>query len=446
MKNQKSSFYLISLGCAKNLVDSTSMADLLKKQGYIQLNNPSLAEYLIVNTCGFIESARQESISVINELAKNKKNGQILIAAGCMTQRYQENLLEMVDGVNGMIGTRSWMDIMDLIRSIEIKPESRVHLHFPNVKTIGRDEKGVNRIAIQGNSSYLKIADGCRRHCAFCAIPMIKGPLVSRSIDNIVRDACYLESLGIKEINLIAQDVTDYGNDLGMKDGLVLLLHELLEKAPNIPWIRLLYTFPGYVSHDLITLMKDEPRLLPYLDMPLQHAEPEILKSMQRPSNMQWVRDTLKLMREKIPELVLRTTFIVGYPGETEEKFETLLNFVKEIEFDHIGVFTYSFEKGTSVEPLGDPIAPEIKTQRIERIMSIQSRISLKKNQALIGNKLDVLIEGKDKKQNILIGRSYRDAPEIDGLVIVQGKGELGEILQVKITAALEHDLIGKVI
>lgn len=440
---KKKTFYLVSLGCAKNSVDSDSMAALLQRDGYTAVENPSKAEILIVNTCGFIQQARQESLNVLNELAAEKRAGQLLIAAGCLTERYRENITDSVAGIDGIIGTRRWMDIVNLAQELRANPQIPRY-HLPEVDRIGTDEQGVLRVSVQGASSYLKIADGCRRACAFCSIPLIKGPPVSRPIESIIHEAEVLQDNGILELNLIAQDTTDYGSDLGMKDGLVTLLEKMLPKIPEIPWVRVLYAYPGFVSDALIDLMSANNQLLPYLDIPLQHAHPEMLKRMKRPSDMDWVRQTIEKMRKRIPSLALRTTFITGFPGETEDEFQTLLDFIREIEFDHLGVFPYSFESGTSAEPLGDPIPNEEKERRVAEIMHLQEGISLKRNQRLIGNQLDVLIEGNG--DGISVGRSYRDAPEIDGLVIVEDIADVGEIVPVQITGALTHDLMGKLI
>lgn len=440
---KKKTFYLVSLGCAKNSVDSDSMAALLQRDGYAAVENPSKAEILIVNTCGFIQQARQESLNVLNELAAEKRAGQLLIAAGCLTERYRENITDSVAGIDGIIGTRRWMDIVNLAQELRANPQIPRY-HLPEVDRIGTDEQGVLRVSVQGASSYLKIADGCRRACAFCSIPLIKGPPVSRPIESIIHEAEILQDNGILELNLIAQDTTDYGSDLGMKDGLVTLLEKMLPKIPEIPWVRVLYAYPGFVSDALIDLMSANNQLLPYLDIPLQHAHPEMLKRMKRPSDMDWVRQTIEKMRKRIPSLALRTTFITGFPGETEDEFQTLLDFIREIEFDHLGVFPYSFESGTSAEPLGDPIPNEEKERRVAEIMHLQEGISLKRNQRMIGNQLDVLIEGNG--DGISVGRSYRDAPEIDGLVIVEDIANVGEIVPVQITGALTHDLMGKLI
>ena len=437
----KKTYYLVSLGCAKNSVDSESMAELLERSGYTSVEKPSTAGMLIVNTCGFIQQARQESLDVLQELAAGKKPGQYLIAAGCLTERYRERLVQSVPGIDGIIGSRRWMDILELVEELRQSNELPRY-HLPDAPTIGRDEKGVLRVAVQGASAYLKIADGCRRPCAFCSIPLIKGPPVSRPMETIIEEAEYLQTHGIQEINLIAQDTTDYGSDLGLKDGLAELLERMLPKIPQIPWVRILYAYPGYVTERLMDVMTRSSQVVPYLDMPLQHAHPDMLKRMKRPANMDWVRRTIAELRKRMPDIGLRSTFITGFPGETDEEFNTLLDFLREIEFDKVGVFPYSFEQGTSAEPLGDPIPEQVKLDRVEELMLLQESISLKRNQSLIGKTMDVLVEGEG--DGILVGRSYRDAPEIDGLVIVEGTGEVGKLLKVQITSALTHDLIGQ--
>ena len=437
---KKNSFYLVSLGCAKNTVDSDSIASLLQREGYSIVSKSSQAEVMIVNTCGFIEPARQESIAVLTELAAQKKPGQLLIAAGCLTELLREKLAEDVKGIDGIIGTRRWMDMPDLVKSLRRDP-SKPRYHLPDAPEIGRDEKGIARVSLQGGSAYLKIADGCRRLCAYCSIPLIKGKQVSRPMESILRDAEFLQDNGVQELILISQDTTDYGSDLGMKDGLVRLLENLLPQIPQIPWVRILYAYPGYVTDSLIDLMSNTPQVLPYLDMPLQHASPQVLRAMKRPSNMEWVHSTIAKMRSRMPDLALRTTFIVGYPGESEADFQLLIDFVREIEFDHLGVFPFSFESGTASAPLGDPIPEEEKLRRREEIMTMQESISLKRNQQQIGKTFDVLIEGYG--DGISVGRSYRDAPEIDGLVFVEDKLKISEINPVQITGALKHDLLG---
>jgi ribosomal protein S12 methylthiotransferase len=396
-----------------------------------------------VNTCGFIGPAREESYNVLNDLARKKRKGQLLIAAGCLTERYRQQVVERVRGIDGVMGTRRWMDIVDVVHELrEDRPYPITLYHLPEVATVGSDERGAPRVAVQGASSYLKIADGCRRPCAFCAIPLIKGTAVSRPMESILAETRQLADSGVLELNLIAQDTTDYGHDLGYKDGLAQLLEKMVESVPNLPWIRILYAYPGYVTDRLIDVMAAQPQVLHYLDMPLQHAHPDLLKRMRRPANMEWVYRTLGKMRQAIPDLALRTTFIVGYPGETEMEFETLLEFLKEIRFDHVGAFTFSFEPGTTSEPLGDPIPQEVKDERLERLMLLQQDFSLARNQRFVGKTLDVLVEGVNNQ--VSIGRSYRDAPEIDGMVLIEGEIPAGKIVPVQITGAMAHDLVAR--
>jgi ribosomal protein S12 methylthiotransferase len=441
---KENSYYLVSLGCAKNTVDSESMAALLGSAGFSAASKPGKAGVLIVNTCGFIKPAIDESIQNLRDLAKKKRRGQLLIAAGCLTQRFSQLVAEQVPGIDGILGTRRWMDIVDLVQRLRRERPSGPLYHLPDESTVGTDEHGAPRIAIQGGSSYIKIADGCRRPCAFCSIPLIKGTAVSRPPQLILDEARQLSRAGIKEIILIAQDTTDYGHDLGIKDGLAHLLEQLVHEVPELPWIRLLYAYPGYVTDRLIQVMSANQQILPYLDMPLQHAHPMTLRRMRRPANMDWVHQTLKKMRTAMPDLALRTTFIVGYPGETEEEFQSLLDFIQEIQFDHLGAFTFFSEAGTESEALGDPIQQEVKDERLERLMLAQQSISLARNQRFLGQTLPVLIEGCTN--GIAVGRSYRDAPEVDGLVFAEGEALVGEIVPVKITGAMTYELSGVVV
>jgi ribosomal protein S12 methylthiotransferase len=413
------------------------------------------ASILIVNTCGFIGPAKEESLQVLSELASQKRKGQTLIAAGCLTQRYGAEVARQVPGIDGILGTRRWMDIVDVVQRLRSNSHPQPVYHLPESPTVGADEKGALRAAVQGASAYLKIADGCRRPCAFCAIPLIKGTAVSRPLEAILSEARLLRDRGVREIILIAQDTTDYGHDLGVKDGLAALLRALVDAVPEVDWLRVMYAYPGYVTDRLIEVMAAHPQILPYLDMPLQHAHPAALRRMRRPANIDWVHRTLEKMRSALPDLALRTTFIVGYPGETEDEFQTLLDFVEEIRFDRVGAFQFSFEPGTTSEPLGDPVPPEAKQERWERLMELQQGISLEVNQSFVGKTLQVLAEGYGQVESedgepvadevISLGRSYRDAPEIDGMVIVEGELPVGEIVPVRITGAMAYDLTGTV-
>ena len=432
-------YHLVSLGCAKNTVDSHSMAQLLEREGFCAASSPEDADVLLVNTCGFIGPARDESLDTLRQMAAAKRPGQLLIAAGCLTQRYGAEIARQVPGLDGILGTRRWMDIVAVVERARRTRQPVYDLS--DAATVAMDSDGVPRTAVQGASAYLKIADGCRRPCAFCAIPLIKGTAVSRPRSVILAEARALQAVGVQELVLIAQDTTDYGHDLGMRDGLAELLDDLAPDVSEIPWIRVLYAYPGYVTDRLIDVMARHANVLPYLDMPLQHAHPRVLKAMRRPANVEWVQRTLEKMRRVLPDLALRTTFIVGYPGETEAEFRELLDFVEATRFDRVGVFTFSFEAGTASEPLGDPVPEEVKQERHARLMTLQQSISLQNNQAQIGRRLQVLVEGQG--DGLSIGRSYRDAPEIDGMVIVEGELRVGSMADVLIQGALEYDLTG---
>ncbi|MFW5708629.1 MAG: 30S ribosomal protein S12 methylthiotransferase RimO [Chloroflexota bacterium] len=455
MVTRTDNFYLVSLGCSKNTVDSESIAQVLHQNGMRSVGDPDRAEVLIVNTCGFIDAAKEESINALRELVEMKRGKQMVIAAGCLSQRYGADLVQHVPGLDGVIGTRRWMDIFDLITRLRTRKHPEPMYHLPtDAKVVGLDERGVLRASVQGASAYLKIADGCRRPCAFCAIPKIKGTAVSRPLESIVNEAVMLQEMGVKEIMIIAQDSTDYGYDLGMKDGLAHLLDAIVEAAPRIPWIRIMYAYPGYVTSRLMETMARHSQVLPYLDIPLQHGHREVLKRMRRPAKVEWVYETIGKLREIIPQLAVRTTFIVGYPGETDEEFDGLMQFVEDLQFDRVGAFKYSYEIGTPSAALPGHVSDEVKQDRWERLMELQQGISLAKNQQLVGQTLNVLVEGhgegEDEDGNLTgdtlsLGRSYRDAPEIDGYVIVEGQLAVGEIVPVRITGATTYDLIGTV-
>ena len=436
-----SSFYIESLGCAKNSVDSRSMAELLIRAGYTESQKPEKAGVIIVNTCGFILPAREESLRTLREFASSKTEGQVLIAAGCLSEKEKHQLTAEVEGLDAAFGTRRWADILRVVEKARLHPASP-YLHFPETPVIEESRQKVARVAVQGGSAYLKIADGCDRGCAFCAIPLIKGPMVSRPIQAILDDAVLLQEMEAKEVILIAQDSTAYGRDLGMRDGLPLLLKEILKAAPEIPWLRVMYTFPGAISDDLVKVMAENSRVLPYLDLPLQHAHPDVLKRMRRPADIKLVKETITKVRSLIPEVALRTTFIVGFPGETEAEFQSLQDFLVEMRFDHVGIFPYYHEEGTSAYLEPDNVPQELKEERIQSLAAVQEKVSLEINQTFIGRSLDVLIEGNG--DGISAGRSYRDAPEIDGLVMFDELIPPGSLVNGRITGALIHDLIAK--
>ena len=443
---KKKSYYLLSLGCAKNTVDSDSIAQLLNASGYRGVESARQADVLIVNTCGFIGPARDESIRHLRELAARKKRDQLLIAAGCLSQLWGPKLAEAVPGLDGVIGTRRWMDIVEFIERVRgrLRPEPMFHLPG-EATTVGDDERGALRAAAQGSSAYLKIADGCRRPCAFCTIPAIKGTMKSRPPELIVDEARRLARRGVRELILIAQDLTDYGSDIGLRDGLANLVTEITRAAPELDWVRLMYAYPGAVTDKLIEVIATNDKVVKYLDIPLQHAHPDTLRRMRRPSNIDWVYRTIGKMRAAIPDLAVRTTFIVGFPGETDAEFDALMRFVEEMQFDRVGAFTYSFEANTPSGQMPNQVPAEVADARRDALMRRQQQISLAKNQRLVGATLKTLIEGADHEQGISVGRTYRDAPEVDGLVIIEGALLPGDMVPVKITGALEYDLTGAV-
>jgi ribosomal protein S12 methylthiotransferase len=442
MKSKR--YYLLTLGCAKNSVDSDSMAQLLNTSGYESVAEPDDASILIVNTCGFIGPSRAESIRTLRELADGKSKQQTLIAAGCLSQIWGSKLVDEVPGIDGVIGTRRWMDIVEFTDRVRTSKHPQPLYHLPEeAKVVGTDEHGALRASIAGASAYIKIADGCRRPCAFCSIPRIKGTAVSRPAESIIHEARVLADRGVREIILIAQDLTDYGHDLGVKDGLPNLLESICEAALELKWIRLMYAYPGAVSDRLIEVMATRPQIVHYLDIPLQHGHPDVLQRMRRPANIDWVYRTLEKVRTAMPDVAIRTTFIVGYPGETDAEFDGLLKFVRDLKFDRVGAFQYSFEPGTPSADQPGQVSEEVKQERYDRLMHAQQSISLKRNQAIVGRTLEVLIEGQG--DGLTLGRSYRDAPEIDGMVILEGTAPIGEFVPVKIDGALNYDLSGHV-
>jgi len=433
-------YFLVSLGCAKNTVDSESMGQLLDNAGHQPVGAPEEADLLIVNTCGFIEAARAESIGVLRELAEARQPDQWLVATGCLSQRYGQWLAEQVPGLDGILGTRHWMEIVALAERLRQGRRGPVY-DIPGKDVIAPDPPGVTRAAVLGASAYLKIADGCRRPCAFCAIPLIKGTARSRPPAAIVTEARQLVAAGVQEIMLIAQDTTDYGRDLGLRDGLASLIDDILDAAPELHWLRIMYAYPSAVTPRLIETMARHPQVCHYLDLPLQHGHPDVLKRMRRPANVARVRRQIKDLRAAMPDIALRTTFIVGFPGETEAEFAELDLFVREMAFDKVGVFTYSHEEGTAAAGLPDDVPPEVKEERYERLMALQQGISLAHNQEQVGRYLEVLLEGTG--DGLSLGRTYRDAPEIDGLVIIEEELPVGKMVQARIVGAMEYDLVG---
>ncbi len=433
-------FHIVTLGCSKNRVDSDGMDALLRHQGLTPAPRPDDADVVIVNTCGFLGAARAESVGVIQELLDRRRDGQRLIAAGCMPA-LRDYRNELPEGVDYVLTTREWHRIGDVVAEIFGEtPQPETAGCEGMLTTFSRAEAGP--------SAYVKIADGCDHNCAFCTIPSIKGRQISKRPVHILQEIVDLVSRGTKEIVLVAQDTIRYGADLGIKHGLPHLLESIVEGVPDLRWLRMLYIYPSPLTLRLVDVMAQHEPLLPYLDMPLQHADPEILRRMNRPSDPVMTRRLIDHAREKLPDLVMRTTFIVGYPGETDAHFRRLLDFVEQEEFDHVGVFVYSPEPGTRAATLDHPVPADVAEERRNAIMEVQQRISLKKNRALVGQRLDVLIEAvgemEDERGNIepiSVGRARRHAPEVDGLVFVPGALPVGEIVRLTIEEALPYDL-----
>jgi len=445
-------YHLVTLGCPKNEVDSDGMEMLLRQADFGVSADARQADVLIVNTCGFLEAAKEESIGVLQELADGKRRHQMLIAAGCLAQRNGEEVLARVPEVDGLLGTRRWMDVVELVKQVRGGSEQR---RLQRYSLLGEPDEtyvhAVPRPPVAGGSAYLKISDGCNAPCAFCTIPSFKGKLRSRPIEALIDEANALVEAGAKELVIVAQDATDFGRDQGEPDSLPRLLSALCNRTSDaLKWVRLMYAYPGHVSDGLIEVMASQEKIVPYLDMPLQHGDPRTLRRMRRPSRLEMVYEHVEKLRAAMPDIAMRTTFIVGYPGETEEEFQGLLQFVQEIEFDKVGAFPFSPEPGTPAAELPDPVEEEEKEERYGRLMEVQQPISLRKNQEQIGKVLDILVEGQgeiaESGAPLVMGRSYRDAPEVDGLVLVPGIADApaGIILQVHINGALEYDLVGE--
>lgn len=426
------------LGCEKNRVDTEHMLGLLVKAGYGVDTNEELADYVIVNTCSFIQAARQESVRTLVELAEADKK---IVITGCMAQHFQEQLLEELPEAVAVVGTGDYHRIVDVIQRVE--EGERVKLVSQQPTYIADEETPRYRTTTEG-VAYLRVAEGCDYRCAFCIIPHLRGNQRSRSIESIVAEAKQLAAQGVREIILISQITTNYGVDLYGEPRLAELLRALGEV--DVPWIRMHYAYPTGLTPRVIEAIQETPNVLPYLDLPLQHSHPEILRAMNRPWQGQVNDRIIERIKMAVPEAVLRTTLIVGFPGETDEHFEHLLQFVERHEFDHVGVFTFSPEEETPAYKLPEQLSQDIMDARRDALMEIQQPISLKKNQAEVGKVVDVLIEQEKPDIGELIGRSARFSPEVDGLVYVQGEAKLGSIVSVAITGTDIYDLYGHVV
>jgi len=438
--------YLESLGCSKNLVDAEFMLGILNKHGYKLTNNDDKADVIILNTCGFIESAKQESINKIIELGKLKENRlKLLVVSGCLAERYHEELVREIPEVDAVVGTGNYNEIINIIND-GLADYSKKIVKVGNVDSL-YDESLPRYQTTPSHMAYVKIADGCDNHCTYCIIPKLRGKYRSRRIEYIEKEVQQLAQQGVKEIILIAQDTTQYGIDLYNDYKLYELLN-VLSKIEGIEWIRLLYSYPERITDKLIDVLANNPKVCKYLDLPIQHCSDEILKKMNRRTSKQDLANLMKKLKNEVPGITLRTTLIVGFPGEEEKHFEELVDFVETTKFDKLGVFTYSQEEDTPAAKLPNQIDEEVKQERQRIIMEKQQVISLEKNNEKIGMVLDVLVEERFNDNNEYLGRSMGDAPEIDGLVYITAKDELkiGGIYKVYITQALEYDLMGEVV
>ncbi|MCL6434409.1 MAG: 30S ribosomal protein S12 methylthiotransferase RimO [Leptolyngbyaceae cyanobacterium HOT.MB2.61] len=425
------------LGCEKNRVDTEHMLGLLVQAGYQVDSDEELADYVIVNTCSFIQAAREESVRTLVELAEANKK---IVITGCMAQHFQEQLLEELPEAVALVGTGDYHKIVDVIERAE--GGERVREVSPEPTYIADETTPRYRTTTEG-VAYLRIAEGCDYRCAFCIIPHLRGNQRSRSIESIVAEAERLSSEGVQELILISQITTNYGLDLYGEPRLAELLRAL--GKVDVPWIRMHYAYPTGLTPRVIEAIQETPNVLPYLDLPLQHSHPEILRAMNRPWQGRVNDGIIERIKTELPNAVLRTTFIVGYPGETEEHFEHLLQFVQRHEFDHVGVFTFSPEEGTPAYDLPDQLPESVMNERRDALMAIQQPISLKKNRAEVGKVVDVLIEQENPETGELVGRSARFSPEVDGLVYVQGEARLGSLVPVAIDHADVYDLYGHV-
>ncbi len=443
---EKLNVSMVSLGCPKNLVDAEVMLGQLPQDRYQIVTDESLADIIIVNTCSFINDAKEESIDTILEMADYKQDGncKMLIVTGCLPQRYQETLQKELPEVDMFLGTSEGARIVELI-------ERHLRTGAPEIE-IGRPDYLYDHLTPRVNSSpaytsYVKIAEGCSNRCSYCVIPQLRGSLRSRSIDSLVQECRALAEQGVTEINLIAQDITAYGRD--REDGATLekLLRELV-KIDGIVWLRLLYAYPDGVTDELIELIATEEKICNYLDLPLQHIDGEILKQMNRRLDEQGLRALVTRMRQRISDITLRTSFIVGFPGETREQFDKLLKFVEEGHFERVGVFRYSREEGTPAAKMDNQIPAQTKKSRLNRLMKAQARVSFAKNRALLGTTQKVLVEGYSEETDLLLkGRSERQAPDIDGhFLITSGQANIGDYVDLKITDSSEYDLIGEMV
>ena len=433
----------ISLGCDKNLVDTEVMLGMLASRGYEMTNDEQEADIIVINTCCFIHDAKEESIQNILEMAEYKKNGsaKALIVTGCMAERYRQEILDEIPEVDEVLGTTAYDRILDAVDAAlagqhEVMTADLDALPLPETKRL---------VTTGGHFAYLKIAEGCDKHCTYCIIPKIRGNFRSVPMERLLKEAQDLAEQGVKELILVAQETTLYGKDLYGEKSLPKLLRELC-KISGIRWIRILYCYPEEITDELIQVMKEEPKICHYLDLPIQHANDTILKRMGRRTSKQELIDIVQKLRKEIPDICLRTTLITGFPGETQEQHEEVMEFIDTLEFDRLGAFTYSPEEDTPAATFEDQIDEEVKEDRQADIMELQQEIAIDKAEDMIGREVLVMIEGKVADENAYVGRTYRDAPNVDGLIFINTDVELisGDFAKVKVTGALDYDLIGE--
>lgn len=433
----------ISLGCDKNLADSEEMLGMLVENGYTLTNDETEAEVIVVNTCAFIHDAKEESINSILEMARYKTEGVLkaLLVTGCLAQRYKEEIIKEIPEVDAVLGTTSFGDI---IKALDKVFEGERYLEFKDINALTEISK--KRVLTTGGYyGYLKIAEGCDKRCTYCIIPKLRGNYRSIPMEQLISQAEYLAEQGVRELILVAQETTVYGKDIYQEKCLHKLLKELC-KIPGIQWIRILYCYPEEIYPELIQTMKEEKKICHYLDLPIQHCSDKILKKMGRRTTKQELIDIVTLLRKEIPDIVLRTTLITGFPGETEEDHEELMEFIDTMEFDRLGVFTYSAEEDTPAANMPNQIEEEVKQDRQAELMELQQEISIDKGNDKIGTCVEVMIEGKVADENAYVGRTYGDAPNVDGYIFINTDTELmsGDFARVHVTGALEYDLIGE--
>lgn len=434
----------ISLGCDKNLVDSEEMLGLLENRGYTVTDDETAADIIVVNTCCFIHDAREESIQTILDMAKYRTDGRAkaLVVTGCLAQRYQEEIRQEIPEVDAVLGTASYDEIADALDEVL---RGHAYTSFQDIDRLPDVDAG-RLITTGGAYEYLKIAEGCEKHCTYCIIPKIRGGYRSVPMEKLLTQARYLAEAGVKELIVIAQETTLYGKDLYGEKSLHRLLRELC-RIDGLVWIRLMYCYPEEIYPELIRTIREEPKICRYMDIPIQHCSDRILKRMGRRTSKQDLEKIITEIREQIPDMVLRTTLITGFPGETKEDHEELKQFVADMAFDRLGVFTYSPEEDTPAASMADQIAEEVKEERQAELMELQQDVSLELGEERVGQKLLVFIEGKVADEDAYVGRTYADAPGIDGYIFVNTQMPLmtGDFVQVTVTGSLEYDLIGEI-